>query len=327
MALRYLLDEHFRSDIWSAILHHNAQAVESIDAVRVGDPADLPLSCPDSEILVWAERAGRVLISRDRRTMIAELRAQVQAGRTCPGLFIVRPRCRLADVLGFLVEAAQAGDEDQWRDQATYIPVNGTVHLGAFEYGAAVVTPTQLVATPQPPASIADSSQLNVSVAAQDGSGNTAIAFDRPVTVAIASGPAGGTLSGTLTETASLGVAAFSGLTFNEPGWYTLAVSGGGLSGTIGPIQVVAGKAVEAVATTEPPADVAPVRRIPGRRDGRRLAGIREHDLRRHGHGRPHRRPRQRDAWRHADGAFRVGCRDVQRPHFERNGERLPAAG
>jgi hypothetical protein len=122
MPLRYLLDEHFRGDVWSAILHHNARSVDPIDAVRVGDPPDLPLSSPDSGILVWAERAGRVLISRDRRTMIAELTAHLRAGRTCPGLFIVRRRCRLADVLAFLVEAAGAGDEDQWRDQATYIP-------------------------------------------------------------------------------------------------------------------------------------------------------------------------------------------------------------
>jgi hypothetical protein len=122
MALRYLLDEHFRGDIWRAILDHNAQSLESIDVVRVGDPPDLPLSTPDSDILASAEHAGRVLVSRDRRTMIAQLFAHLQAGRTCPGLFIVRPRSRLADVLAFLVEAAHAGDEDQWRDQAIYIP-------------------------------------------------------------------------------------------------------------------------------------------------------------------------------------------------------------
>jgi hypothetical protein len=122
MALRYLLDEHFRGDVWRAILHHNAHSGDSIDVVRVGDPPDLPLSTPDSEILDWAERAGRVLISRDRRTMIAELATHIQAGRTAPGLFIIRPRSRLADVLAFLVEAAHAGDEDQWRDQVTYIP-------------------------------------------------------------------------------------------------------------------------------------------------------------------------------------------------------------
>jgi hypothetical protein len=122
MALRYLLDEHFRGELWAAILHHNARSSDPIEVVRVGDPPDLPLSTPDSDILEWAEVSGRVLISRDRRTMIAELAAHLQAGRGSPGLFIVRPRARLADVLAFLVDAAHAGDEDQWRDQVTYIP-------------------------------------------------------------------------------------------------------------------------------------------------------------------------------------------------------------
>ena len=113
------------------------------------------------------------------------------------------------------------------------------------------------MATPAPPGSIAVTSTLSLTVTAEDNSGNTAIAFDSPVTVAIASGPAGGTLTGTLTETAVYGVATFSGLSFNEPGTYTLMVSGGGLSGTIGPLRVVPGLPVQVVVTTEPPADVA----------------------------------------------------------------------
>ena len=122
MAVRYLLDEHFRGELWTAILHHNATSPDPIDVVRVGDPPDLPLSTPDSDILQWAEVSAYVLVSRDRRTMIAELAVHLQAGRSSPGLFIVRRRSRLADVLAFLVQAAQAGDEDQWRDQVTYIP-------------------------------------------------------------------------------------------------------------------------------------------------------------------------------------------------------------
>jgi hypothetical protein len=54
--------------------------------------------------------------------MIAELAAHVKAGRTSPGLFIVRRRASLADVLNFLAVAAYAGDEQQWRDQVTIIP-------------------------------------------------------------------------------------------------------------------------------------------------------------------------------------------------------------
>jgi hypothetical protein len=122
MALRYLLDENFRGDLWAAFHHHNARSSDPIDVVRVGDHPDLPLSTPDSDILEWAELSGRVLISRDRRTMIAELATHLQGGRGSPGLFIVCRRARLADVLAFLAEAAHAGDEDQWRDQVTYIP-------------------------------------------------------------------------------------------------------------------------------------------------------------------------------------------------------------
>ena len=134
--------------------------------------------------------------------------------------------------------------------------VNGTVDIGALAWGAVLVTATQLVATPPPTSPMAVTSDLSLTVTAEDDAGHTAIAFASPVTVAIASGPSGGTLSGTLTETADYGVASFSGLTFNEPGSYTLTVSGGNLSGTVGPIQVDSGPATQIVLTTEPPADV-----------------------------------------------------------------------
>lgn len=122
MALRFLLDEHFRGDLWRAILSHNAFSADPIDVIRVGDPPDLPLSTPDHEILRWAESAGRVPISRDRRTMISEFSAHRKAGRNSPGLFIVRARSTLADLLAFLAAAAHAGDDDQWQDQVTFIP-------------------------------------------------------------------------------------------------------------------------------------------------------------------------------------------------------------
>jgi hypothetical protein len=122
MALRYLLDEHLRGELWRAIGTYNAQAADPLDVIRVGDPADLPLSSSDPDILVWAEKAARVVVSRDTRTMIGELLAHLAAGRGSPGLFIIRRRAALADVLSFLVEAANAGDDDQWRDQAVFIP-------------------------------------------------------------------------------------------------------------------------------------------------------------------------------------------------------------
>jgi MBG domain/Bacterial Ig-like domain (group 3)/Right handed beta helix region len=135
--------------------------------------------------------------------------------------------------------------------------VDGAVDIGAFEYGAILVTPTQLVASPQPPSSVVVGASFDLTVDAEDNAGNVANAFDRPVSVTIAAGPNGAQLGGTLTVTAAQGITAFSGLSLSQPGSYILSVTGGGLSGTIGPIQVVPGPAVQLELTTEPPTDVA----------------------------------------------------------------------
>ncbi len=58
MALRFLLDEHLRGPLWHAIQRHNLSSSDSLDVVRVGDPADLPLGSDDPTILAWAERFG-----------------------------------------------------------------------------------------------------------------------------------------------------------------------------------------------------------------------------------------------------------------------------
>src|SRR5229473_2577031 len=67
--LRFLLDEHLRGPLWLAIVRHNAQGGLPIDAVRVGDPPDLPLGSADPAILLWAEREGCILITEDVHTM------------------------------------------------------------------------------------------------------------------------------------------------------------------------------------------------------------------------------------------------------------------
>jgi hypothetical protein len=61
--LRYLLDENLRGRLWQAIGVHNQTGAYPIDVVRVGDPPDLPLGSLDPDILLWAEREGRILVS------------------------------------------------------------------------------------------------------------------------------------------------------------------------------------------------------------------------------------------------------------------------
>ena len=73
-------------------------------------------------------------------------------------------------------------------------------------------------------------SGFGLTVEAEDSSGNLVTSFNGTVTVALASNPGGATLGGTLTVTASAGVATFSGLTLTKAAsGYTLAVTSSGL--------------------------------------------------------------------------------------------------
>jgi len=76
--------------------------------------------------------------------------------------------------------------------------------------------------------------------------------------VALASGPTGATLGGTLSVTASQGVATFSGLTLTQAAsGYTLGVSSIGLSAaTSSAITVTPAAATQVVITQQPPASV-----------------------------------------------------------------------
>ena len=65
--------------------------------------------------------------------------------------------------------------------------------------------------TQQPPASVTAGSAFGLTVEAEDSSGNLVSSFNGTVTVALANNPGGATLGGTLTATASNGVATFSG--------------------------------------------------------------------------------------------------------------------
>src|SRR5947209_850343 len=103
MAIRFVLDEHLRgSPLWHAIQQHNRTAVVPLDATRVGDPPDLPLSTPDQVLLSWAEREGRILITLDRSTMPRHLNQHLLAGHHCPGIFTIRAGSTVPQVVAFL---------------------------------------------------------------------------------------------------------------------------------------------------------------------------------------------------------------------------------
>jgi hypothetical protein len=130
-------------------------------------------------------------------------------------------------------------------------PAGGANNLGAV-YTVNVAPPaSQAVFTSEPTTVTAGSSQsFAVSL---ESAGGAVVAQNGTVTLSIASGPTGATLGGTLTATATNGVATFSGITFTKAGTYTLTAASNGLTSGTSTIITVNPAAASKVAFLQAP--------------------------------------------------------------------------
>jgi hypothetical protein len=117
---------------------------------------------------------------------------------------------------------------------------------------------TKLAVTAPPPASITTGESFGLTVSAEDQYGNVDPTFGGSVAIALASFPAGGSLTGTTSATASKGIVTFSGLTLNKVGvGYTLqATSSSGLTSATTTDMTVTAAATQLVITAQPPTSV-----------------------------------------------------------------------
>jgi hypothetical protein len=122
MGISFVLDEQLRGQLWVYVEQHNLAGVHPIDVTRVGDPLDLPLGTADPDILIWAERTGRIVVSADVTTMPGHFRHHLSSGRHSPGLFLLRARASAVDIADFLAVTTYASDPDDWVDAWCYIP-------------------------------------------------------------------------------------------------------------------------------------------------------------------------------------------------------------
>ena len=102
MPLTFVLDENARGPLWKAIQTHNQGGIHPLDAVRVGDRPDLPLQASDPYILAWAEQTGRILLTYDESSMPGHWLDHLQAGGHSPGVFIIREKVPLREIVEHL---------------------------------------------------------------------------------------------------------------------------------------------------------------------------------------------------------------------------------
>ena len=122
MPLRYLLDEHLRGALWDLVKRHNGLGIYPLDCQRVGDIPQLPIGTPDPVILQWAEAENRILVSQDKSTLPLHLAEHLAAGRSSPGIMVLRARARFLAIFDFLVIAAYASEPEEWANAITFVP-------------------------------------------------------------------------------------------------------------------------------------------------------------------------------------------------------------
>ncbi len=74
------------ADVHGDIIRGLRRRRSDIDLVRAQDA--LPEGTPDPEVLAWAARENRVLITNDRDTMVGFASECVAAGQPVPGLIV-----------------------------------------------------------------------------------------------------------------------------------------------------------------------------------------------------------------------------------------------
>jgi hypothetical protein len=133
--------------------------------------------------------------------------------------------------------------------------IGGSPYTSVVSSGGAV----QLAFLVGPTDAQAGAPLTDMQVAVQDADGNTVMSFTGDVTLAIATNPGGGTLSGTTTVEAVSGVATFSGLSIDKVGTgYTLTASSGTLTAAVsGAFNITPGAATQLVFTQQPSGAVA----------------------------------------------------------------------
>ena len=116
MTVRFLADEDLHFDIIKG-LRYREPSIDILDAKEAG-----LRGTKDSVLLELAAEQERILISHDRQTMTHYFRERLAAGKSNPGLFIVRQRSAIGEVIESLLLVWAASKAPEWRDAIVYLP-------------------------------------------------------------------------------------------------------------------------------------------------------------------------------------------------------------
>ena len=115
--LRLLSDEDFNGNVVAGV----RRCYPEIDVVRVQDAGLSGREDPD--ILEWAAKEGRILLTNDKRTMITFALQRIKDERAMPGLFVLRGKTSIQDAIEAVAMVALLSDHADWDKRIEWLPL------------------------------------------------------------------------------------------------------------------------------------------------------------------------------------------------------------
>ena len=115
--LRFAADENFNNDIVRGLRRRRPD----FDIVRVQE-AGLS-GAVDPDVLEWAAREGRILLTHDVATMTRYAYERVAAGLAMPGVFQLSRGVGLTVVIEDILLIAECSIAGEWEGQVRYLPL------------------------------------------------------------------------------------------------------------------------------------------------------------------------------------------------------------
>ncbi|MFI5396801.1 MAG: DUF5615 family PIN-like protein [Candidatus Binatia bacterium] len=115
--LRFAADENFNNDIVRGLRRRQPK----LDIVRIQDVGLAGAS--DEDVLEWAAREQRVLLTHDVTTLTRYAYDRVRLRRPMPGVFEVSRSVPIGGAIADLLLLAECSLDREWEGQVRYLPL------------------------------------------------------------------------------------------------------------------------------------------------------------------------------------------------------------
>ncbi len=115
--LRFAADENFNNNIVRGLRRERPD----VDIVRIQDVG--LTSADDPDVLEWAAKDGRLVLTHDASTMTHFAYERVRAQKAMPGLIEIRRGVPISQVINDLILLAECSEDNEWARQIIYLPL------------------------------------------------------------------------------------------------------------------------------------------------------------------------------------------------------------